>query len=219
MTVLESVEGAGKGSAAKYLREYFIRKEIDCLFTREPGGTPLAEEIREMLLKKRDEKMHDTTEILLMFASRSQHLNQLIIPALNAGQWILSERFDLSSKAYQVAGRGLDINIFNSLRKIVCGDFNPDLTIVLDIDVELGMKRAMGRGELDRIETESLEFFDRARQCFLSEAKLFPHRFAVVDASKSLEEVREQIESVMDNFVSKVQKVNQYDSDSRNLAI
>jgi dTMP kinase len=213
LVVCESVEGAGKTLSSIFMAEYFEKIGIDCVNTREPGGTPFAEDIRSMLLQKRDEKVHEQTELLLMFAARAQHLNQVILPSLESGKWVYCQRFNSSSIAYQGAARGMNLKTILDLKKMVCGDLEPDLTIILDIDPEIGMKRASNRGDLDRIETEEIAFFNRARESFLQQARENPHRFAVIDASKSIPEVKEQLKSVMDEFVRKTEKVSNYNSD------
>lgn len=195
--VVESCEGAGKSTVAQTVKEFFEKFQIDFVRTREPGGTPLAEELRTLLLSNREEVIHPTTELLMMFASRAQHLNNLILPQLKNNVSVFSERFVLSSVAYQGYGRGGNMDHIMALSDMVVGDFYPDLTIILDLDPRIGMARAQGRGELDRIENEAIEFFDRARQGFLDAASKSPERFAIIDASQSIEAVKRDVFKAM----------------------
>jgi dTMP kinase len=161
----------------------------------------MAERIREMLIEHGDEAVPDITELLLMFASRSLHVNNVIQPALAAGTWVVCDRFTDASRAYQGGGRGFPQEDINRLAEWVHGDLRPDLTILLDAPVETGMSRAGRRGSPDRIEIERADFFERVRECYLSLAESDPERFAVIDASRDIDAVRVSIESVIDSII------------------
>lgn len=193
LIVVESCEGAGKSTCAKTVSDFFDKFNIPFVRTREPGGTPLAEELRSLLLVKRDEVVHPTTELLMMFASRAQHINNLILPNLKENVSVFSERFFLSSVAYQGYARHGNMDHIMTLGDMVVGDLKPDLTIILDLDPRIGLERIRARGELDRIEMENIEFFDRARQGFLDMASKSPERFAIIDASQSIDAVKRDI--------------------------
>ena len=194
---IEGTEGVGKSTNVEFIRQYLADKGVALRLTREPGGTPLAEEIRELLLKPRDEVVSDNAEILLVFAARAQHVDQVIKPALAAGEWVLSDRFTDATFAYQGAGRGISWNRIQQLEQFVLGDLRPDLTILLDIPVEVGMARVMQRGEPDRFEREKLDFFDKVRQGYHHRLRAEPERFALIDASQSLQDVQQQIAAAL----------------------
>jgi dTMP kinase len=194
---IEGTEGVGKSTNVEFIRQYLADKGIALRLTREPGGTPLAEEIRELLLKPRDEVVCDDAEILLVFAARAQHVDQVIKPALENGEWVLSDRFTDATFAYQGAGRGISWNRIQQLEQYVLGDLRPDLTILLDIPVEVGMARVMQRGEPDRFEREKLDFFDKVRQGYHHRLRAEPDRFALIDASQSLKNVQQQIAAAL----------------------
>ena len=198
---IEGTEGVGKSTNIAYIQSYLNSQGIELLTTREPGGTPLAEEIRELLLQNRDEKMDETTELLLVFAARSQHLQTVILPALERGQWVLCDRFTDATYAYQGGGRGLDIDLIETLEQRIQGDIRPDLTLLLDIDVAIGLDRAGRRGELDRFEHEKVEFFEKVRQAYLVRAASAPERYGIVDASQSLDQVQLQVRDHLANFL------------------
>lgn len=189
LVTLEGGEGAGKSTVLSALGEFLMARGEDVLCTREPGGTPLAEQIRGLLLATdgRDAPSPDT-ELLLMFASRAQHVQQAIAPALQRGAWVISDRFTDASYAYQGGARGGDTTFIAQLEQRVVG-IEPGLTLLLDVPAELGMDRARGRGEADRIESEDVAFFERVRACYLARADAAPGRFHVVDASQPLETV------------------------------
>ncbi|SFG13301.1 dTMP kinase [Neptunomonas qingdaonensis] len=194
---IEGTEGVGKSTNVEFIRQYLADKGIDLRLTREPGGTPLAEEIRELLLKPREEVVCDDAEILLVFAARAQHVDQVIKPTLEKGGWVLSDRFTDATFAYQGAGRGISWNRIQQLEQYVLGDLRPDLTILLDIPVEEGMARVMQRGEPDRFEREKLDFFDKVRQGYHHRLRAEPDRFALIDASQSLQGVQRQIAAAL----------------------
>lgn len=200
---IEGGEGAGKSTNIAYIQEYLNSRGVDLQLTREPGGTPLAEEIRDLLLSPRDEKVDEATELLLMFASRAQHLRGTIQPALARGQWVLSDRFTDASYAYQGGGRGQSMARISALEEWVQGDFRPDCTIILDVPVAVGMSRVRKRGELDRIEREKVAFFERVRQTYLRRAEEHPERYAVIDASRDLSQVQSAIAQTLEQLLLK----------------
>ena len=197
---LEGVEGVGKSTNLAFIASWFEAQKIDFILTREPGGTELAEQIRALLLTPRPEIMAADTELLLIFAARAQHLAEKIRPALAAGHTVISDRFVDATYAYQGFGRGLPLETIRSLHQLVMQNCVPDLTIYLDLDVETGLARARKRGELDRFEQETGAFFERVRAGYLECIKQNPKRFAVIDASQSLEQVHTQIEKTLVDF-------------------
>ena len=199
---LEGTEGVGKSTALAYIQDYLNAHYVPFISTREPGGTPLAEKIRQLLLTKDDEKMAYHTELLLMFAARAQHLQQVIKPALAAKKWVLCDRFTDASYAYQGGGRGLPIHDIAQLESLVKGSLQPTLTLWLDAPVELGLQRAAARQELDRFEQEKVDFFQKVRSVYQQRAEAFPQRFRRIDASLPLEQVQAQLKSVLSYFVA-----------------
>ena len=155
---IDGVEGAGKSTQITFICEYLQAKGVNDVLTREPGGTDLGEQIRELLLNTKTKSMHSDSELLLMFSARNEHIHNKIIPALNNGDWVLSDRFTDASYAYQGGGRGLDMQRIEQLEKWVLQDFTPDMTLLLDIPVEQGMERDKSRGKKDRIELENMDF-------------------------------------------------------------
>lgn len=202
---IEGIEGAGKSTALRFLSEE-IQKTHACIVTREPGGTPLAEEIRKTLLHPTvKEVMCWETELLLMFAARAQHLHALVKPALEEGRWVVSDRFVDASFAYQGGGRGIPVANIQLLNDWIVASTLPDLTFLLDIDPVLGLARAMGRGQgQDRIEQEKVDFFIRVREAYLARALAYPDRIKVIDASKSLAEVQTQLLKVLHDFTARL---------------
>lgn len=195
---LEGSEGVGKSTNLAFIQDYLRQNSIDLLVTREPGGTRLGERLRELLLDLRQQAMADDTELLLMFAARAQHIHERIQPALQQGQWVLSDRFTDASFAYQGGGRGLSMERIGELEHWVQGTFRPDVTFLLDVSVEIGMQRVAGRGETDRFEREQLDFFRRVRDTYLQRAQAEPQRFRVIDASCPLEGVQTQLREHLD---------------------
>ncbi|MDF2690365.1 MAG: thymidylate kinase [Gammaproteobacteria bacterium] len=193
---LEGGEGVGKTTSLDFIRSYLENKGIELVVTREPGGTPYAEKIRDLLLESSAEKVAVDTELLLMFAARAQHLAELIKPAIAKGQWVLCSRFTDSTYAYQGGGRGISFERIRTLEQWVHDDFQPDLTLYFDLPVEIGMQRATARGHLDRIEQEDLHFFERVRAAYLTRAKQ-SSRYRIVDASQSIAKVQEQIAAIL----------------------
>ncbi|MCG7995691.1 MAG: dTMP kinase [Candidatus Thiodiazotropha taylori] len=198
---VEGGEGAGKSSNLDFIRNLLNSAGKQVVFTREPGGTPLGEAIRDLLLGHQHNGMADDTELLLMFAARAEHLQQKIIPALQQGQWVLCDRFTDASYAYQGAGRGLASERIASLEQFVQGELRPDLTLLLDLPVEQGLARAGQRSEPDRFEKQEMSFFEKVRAGYLEIAAREPHRVKIVDASKPLETVQQQIHSVVSTFL------------------
>lgn len=192
---VEGTEGVGKSTNIAFIEQLLRDKGVKLNLTREPGGTPLAEEIRELLLSPREEQVSDDAEILLVFAARAQHISSFIRPAIESGEWVLSDRFTDATFAYQGSGRGISWNRIQQLEEYVQGDLRPDLTILLDMSVEEGMKRANKRSAPDRFEQERLDFFDKVRQGYHHRMKAEPDRFLLIDASQSLEGVQEQIKT------------------------
>ncbi|WGL62935.1 dTMP kinase [Pseudomonas sp. CW003PS] len=194
---LEGPEGAGKSTNREYLAERLREQGIDVLLTREPGGTPLAERIRELLLDPSDEPMAADTELLLVFAARAQHLQQVIRPALARGCVVLCDRFTDATYAYQGGGRGLSVERIAQLEQFVQGELRPDLTLIFDLPVEIGLARAAARGRLDRFEQEGRGFFEAVREAYLQRAAQAPHRYRVLDAGQSLAQVQADIDSLL----------------------
>jgi len=193
---VEGGEGVGKSTNIAFLEAFLREHGVELEVTREPGGTAMAEAIRGLLLEPREETVHPVTELLLMFAARSQHLHSRIEPALAAGKWVLCDRFTDATYAYQSGGRGIPAGLVRQLEQIVQGDLRPDYTLLLDAPVATGMARAAERGELDRFEQEQLEFFERVRATYLQLAEESSGRFRLIDASRSLEEVQHQLHKV-----------------------
>ena len=197
---VEGTEGVGKTTNINFIKSWLRQKEVKFVATREPGGTPLAEEIRDLLLKPRDELVVSSAELLLMFAGRAQHLNKVILPALQADTWVLCDRFTDATYAYQGFGRQMSSELIVQLENIVQGDIRPDLTLLLDIPVEIGLKRANDRGDPDRFEQEQQDFFNRVRAGYLSLANENSDRYVVIDASQELQSVQTDIASALDTF-------------------
>jgi dTMP kinase len=194
---VEGIEGAGKSSNLDFIRGLLEQAGRQVLFTREPGGTPLGEEIRELLLGHKHTGMGDDTELLLMFAARAEHLEQKIRPALDAGIWVLCDRFTDASYAYQGGGRGIDMERIRALETWTQGDLRPDLTLLLDLPVETGLERAGKRSDPDRFEKEAARFFESVRNAYLEIAWNEAGRVKVVDASPTLEEVQSRIAEIL----------------------
>ncbi len=199
---VEGIEGVGKTTNIEFIADWLKANAIEFVATREPGGTPLAEEIREVMLSPRDEAVCDTTELLLVFAARAQHLSQLIQPAITEGRWVLCDRFTDATYAYQGGGRGLSLDTIATLETLVQDAFRPDAVILLDVPVEVGLARASARSELDRIEKEKADFFEKVRQAYLDRAAADPDRYFLVDASQDLPGVRAQLETVLKNILA-----------------
>jgi len=196
---IEGVEGVGKSTNIALVNSLLEARGYEVLLTREPGGTPTGERIREILLDKDEQAMTAMTELLLVFAARSQHVSQVIMPALAAGQWVISDRFTDSSYAYQGGGRELGIETVAALDAQVLADFRPDLTIVLDVDIATGLERATREAEADRFESEQTSFFQRVRETFLTLAEA--DRYRVIDAGQPIEKVQVDLTEVIVEFI------------------
>jgi dTMP kinase len=201
---IEGVEGAGKSTVIQFVRNFLQSAGIEAYFTREPGGTPLAETLRNLLLDPdTNEVIEPTTELLLMFAGREQHIKRRILPHLQAGQWVVSDRYIDASYAYQGGGRGMDVRLISYLDKYIVGHVYPNLTLLLDISPELGFERAARRAaDKDRIEKEQIDFFERVREVYLQRAEHDPSRIKIIDASRSLPEVEQQIAKVLNALLA-----------------
>jgi dTMP kinase len=194
---VEGGEGAGKSTMMAHIMNWLEQHGQRVVRTREPGGTGLAETLREILLDKKNDSLSDLAELLLIFASRAQHLEEVIRPALARGETVLCDRFTDATWAYQGGGRRISADDIAALEKLVHGDLQPDLTLLLDLPVEQGMSRALNRSESDRFESESRGFFQRVRDAYLQRARSEPDRFVIIDASRPMRQVREQIEHVL----------------------
>ena len=197
---LEGIDGAGKSTHLLWLENLLEGMGKSIVTTHEPGGTPLGERLRSILLDS-SQTMHPETEALLMFAARREHLDKLILPALTKGEWVISDRFTDASFAYQGGGRGLSEDKLDGLEHWVQGGFQPDLTFYFDVTSELGRKRLNNRGDgvesIDRFEKEKGEFFDRVRDSYLKRARKFSHRIHIIDSSQSLESIRLKLKDIM----------------------
>ncbi len=198
---LEGGEGVGKTTNIPYIQSLLKSENIPLVLTREPGGTALAENIRQLLLDKEQEAIAEQTELLMMFAARAQHIKHVIKPALDRGDWVLCDRFTDATYAYQGGGRNMDLSTIQWLENFVQADLRPDLTLLLDAPIELGMQRAQQRGKLDRFESEKMAFFDKVRQVYLSIAEQQPKRVKIVDATQSLDNVQSQIKQILSPFI------------------
>jgi dTMP kinase len=199
---VEGIEGVGKSTNIGALVRHIESAGHPVLMTREPGGTPLAEDIRDILMNRGDEPVPAIAELLLMFAARSFNVNNVIKPALENGTWVVCDRFTDSTRAYQGGGRGLPLETIDRIADWVHGDTWPDLTILLDAPVEVGMDRAGRRGELDRIEREQHDFFERVRTCYLDIARREADRVAVVDTTRPIEAVTADVIVLVDELLT-----------------
>lgn len=203
---LEGPEGAGKTTNRAFLAERLQEQGFSVVLTREPGGTQLAEEIRELLLAEHAEPVAVDTELLLMFAARAQHLQHCIVPALAEGKIVLCDRFTDATYAYQGGGRGIDEQRIAVLENFVQGQLRPDLTLLFDLPVSEGMARAKKRGRLDRFEQEQQQFFEAVRNNYLQRAHAEPERFRIIDAQPDLPQVQQQLEQVLTQIYAQVQR-------------
>ena len=202
LITVEGIEGLGKSSNTQYIQDYLNKKNILSIITREPGGTAMAESLRGLLLEDRDEPVSIATEALILFAARAQHLDQVIMPALRSGTWVICDRFTDATYAYQGYGSGLAIDQIALLETFVQKEFRPDLTILLDGSVSVAFERVNARKQgIDRIEKKSANFFEKVRQGYLTLAEKSPDRIKVVDASQSLDKVQEAISLILQSFV------------------
>lgn len=200
--VLEGVEGAGKSTNLAFIQRWLLHRGFEVLTTREPGGTPIGEQIRAILLNPDNRSMCVDTEALLMFAARAQHVVEKIKPALTHGQWVISDRFVDASYAYQGVARGMPFERLDALAAWTLQGFHADMTFIFDLPPEVGMARVTARGEgKDRFEQEDLSFFERVRQAYLARAAQAPERYAIIDAAQPLPEVQRQIEQVLERLI------------------
>jgi len=193
---VEGGEGVGKSTNMTFLQNELSGHGVELVLTREPGGSQLGEDIRQLLLQVTEEQVCPMAELLLIFAARAQHINDLVEPALAAGKWVLCDRFTDATYAYQGGGRGLAVTMIRELEQLVQGELRPDYTLLLDAPVAVGMSRARERGELDRFELEQTAFFERVRASYLQLASESSGRYRVVDASKELVEVEQQLQEI-----------------------
>jgi len=198
---IEGLEGVGKSTQIETLESFLQEQGIDYVLTREPGGTLYAEKIRNLLLEITDETLDPVAELLMIFAARAQHLEKLIKPTLESGTWVICDRFTDATYAYQGGGRDLGTDSVAKLEDFVQGTMRPDLTILLDLDPEIGLQRASERGELDRFEKEQIDFFRRVRQVYHQRAEERPDLYLVVDSSGSIEEVGERLLSTFGSWI------------------
>jgi len=198
---LEGIDGAGKSTQLEKIAAFLRSKGLSAMVTREPGGTPLGEQLRTVLLDKTT-TMHPATEALLMFASRREHLDKVIVPALAQDKWVISDRFTDASFAYQGGGRGLDNEKLMFLEQWIHGDIQPDLTLYFDVSVELGQQRLNQLNAADRFEKEREDFFQRVRTAYLERAEKYPDRIRCIDASQSLSAVQAEVEEMLENLLA-----------------
>lgn len=198
--VVEGLEGAGKTTALNQIKQILEQNNINYICTREPGGTPLAEKMREIVKAETDEILTTEAELLLMYASRAQLIANVIKPALQQGTWVLGDRHDLSSLAYQGGGRQIPDELIMPIRNAVLNGFEPDLTLLMDLDPRIGLKRAAARGELDRIEKEQIDFFDRTRAVYLEHANT-NDKIEAIDASQELPNVQQQLQQRLSKWL------------------
>ncbi|MEQ8937329.1 MAG: dTMP kinase [Gammaproteobacteria bacterium] len=194
---LEGIEGAGKSTMLNFISEQLQQAGNEVVVTREPGGTRVGEKLQEILLDNSNTRLSDDAELLIIFAARAQHLQQVIRPALNAGQYVLCDRFTDASYAYQGGGRNMSTERIRQLEDWVQQGLEPDLTILFDLDVATGLRRAGKRGDADRFEQEHVDFFERIRQCYIDRASAEPERFRVIDAASTVDNVKQQILEVL----------------------
>lgn len=198
---VEGTEGVGKSTNMAFIEAWLKKAGMELVVTREPGGTELGEKLRAVLLDAKEQSMCDDTELLLMFAARAQHLQEIIQPALAAGKWVLCDRFTDATYAYQGGGRGIKMSRIAQLEQWVQGDLRPDMTLILDLPVAAGLERAGKRSEPDRFELEKHDFFNKVRDTYLARAAVLPERYQVIDAAPSITEVQQSIQCVLEKMV------------------
>ena len=196
---LEGIEGAGKSTVAKFVADWLTRQGIAVRLTREPGGTPLAERVRGIVLERGTEQVAAVTETLLMFAARALHVDNVIAPALRAGQWVVCDRFTDATRAYQGSARGVDATLIDMLARAVHPQLAPDCTLLLDLPVAAGLSRVRerGGGSADRFEAETVSFFEKVRAGYLDLARQEPARMHLIDATAALSEVQQQVAGIL----------------------
>lgn len=201
---IEGIEGVGKSTICQTIYQHLRGKNFPVLLTREPGGTPIGEAVRQVILNDYAHTMAPMCELLLMFSARAQHIEQIIRPALAQNEWVLSDRFTDASFAYQGSGRGIDFEKIALLENLVQNDLQPGLTLLLDAPVDVAFERMIARGNRDRIEQESHEFFERIRQGYLTRAKTNPTRYQIIDAQQALEKVQADVVGALESYLSQV---------------
>ncbi len=199
---VEGGEGVGKSTNMAFIQQQLTARGVELVVTREPGGTSLGEEVRTLLLAVRDGDISPMAELLLVFAARAQHIQEVIEPALAAGKWVLCDRFTDATYAYQCGGRGLGRETVATLEQLVQGTLLPDCTLLLDAPVDTGMNRVQGRGELDRFEREQRDFFERVRATYHELAAGSSGRYRIIDASQPLAAVQQQLQHVCDELTA-----------------
>ncbi len=200
---IEGIEGAGKSTQLTFIENYLAGRNQPLVVTREPGGTKLGEQIRELLLTPRSEGMAVDTELLLMFAARAEHIEQVIKPALKRNEWVLSDRFTDATFAYQGGGRGISQQRIMEIANWTLKGLQPDLTLLFDLPVEVGQQRVLSRNQgVDRFEQEKIDFFQRIKDCYLERAQQEPHRIKVIDANKSIKEIQNQLTILLDRLLA-----------------
>ncbi|MEI6268691.1 MAG: dTMP kinase [Methylococcaceae bacterium] len=198
---LEGGEGVGKTTNLIFIKDYLQQHAIPVVVTREPGGTVLAEKIRHLLLDKDSEAVSEHAELLMIFAARAQHIKHVIEPALAKGMWVLCDRFTDATYAYQGGGRNMRVSTIEWLENLVQGNLRPDLTVLLDAPVEIGIERARERGAFDRFESEKTSFFEQVRRAYLLQAELHPERIKLIKASQPLADVQRALIDVIGTFL------------------
>ena len=198
---LEGGEGVGKTTNLLFIKDYLQHRNISVVVTREPGGTVLAEKIRHLLLDKDSEAISEHAELLMIFAARAQHIKHVIEPALAKGAWVLCDRFTDATYAYQGGGRNMRVSTIEWLENLVQGNLRPDLTVLLDAPVEIGIERARERGAFDRFESEKISFFEQVRRAYLLQAELHPERIKLIKANQSLADVQRALIDVIGTFL------------------
>ncbi len=199
----EGIEGTGKTIQSRLLYEHLTKKGYEVTLTEEPGGTRIGFKIRDLLLSVENKGMTPLAELLLYNASRAQHIQEVILPVMNKGVIVITDRFTDSTVAYQGYGRGIDLSIINSLKRMVAADLQPDITILLDLDVEVGLRRNRGINKMDRLELEDVEFHKRVRNGYLEIATKEPERIKLIDASEGIEQVHNRIIKIITDFLKK----------------
>ena len=200
---VEGIEGVGKTSNLVFVQDFLTAQGKDVVVTREPGGTSLGENIRELLLGHKHDGMADDTELLLMFSARAEHIDKVIKPNMAAGRWVLCDRFTDATYAYQGGGRGIDMSRIAQLEDWVQGSLRPNLTILLDAPVELALDRAAKRSVPDRFEKERHDFFERVRKAYLDLANVRPERYLIIDTTPSLEEVQNKLKRKLSEYLAR----------------
>jgi dTMP kinase len=198
----EGIEGVGKSTQIKHVSEFLTARNIKTVVTREPGGTELGEELRNVLLTQRAEIVTPMAELLMIFAARAQHVDTVILPALRTGAWVLCDRFVDATYAYQGGGRGLPLNIIQGMENLVLGDFKPDYTLIFDAPIRVGLDRIKIRGTMDRFEQEQVDFFERVRAVYHNRALQNPKRYRLIDATLPIELVQKAVLDIMTECVS-----------------